>query len=239
MCAAGAVVALAVKNWPGQQLLLVVHERSGAAVWDLRAQVLLAQLPHISSGGGGSSDDDGTESDAERASGKVCAGDGRITAVAWLESNLGHAVGDFLTGHADGSIRVWALPADSSGSSSAADSAPRGAMPAVQQKQQRKHTELLQPQLLLQLSCGQQAGQTGSWADLRSNPSSGRSQQVRGVTCVRCAGRDSSSSWSDCCLLVQQGSEAEGEQRLLLVPLPQLHQEQEVNSCTSTHWQYH
>eukprot|EP00878_Enallax_costatus_P027200 GHUV01029262.1.p1 GENE.GHUV01029262.1~~GHUV01029262.1.p1 ORF type:complete len:638 (+),score=216.01 GHUV01029262.1:649-2562(+) len=94
--AAGAVTLLSVLSQPPYQHLLAVHEESGAVIWDLRAQVLVARVR---------SDDNG-----------------QVTAAAWLHNS---SKGDFATGHASGDINIWSLPAgldSSSGSWQAAGS---------------------------------------------------------------------------------------------------------------------
>ncbi|KAF8064591.1 hypothetical protein HT031_003392 [Scenedesmus sp. PABB004] len=82
--AEGAVQSLCVQCAAPHRHLLAVHAGSGAAVWDLRAQALVARVP----------------------AGKP-AGSGPVTAAAWLH---GSAKGAFATGHDGGDVNVWALP---------------------------------------------------------------------------------------------------------------------------------
>jgi hypothetical protein len=86
------VQQLEVLSAPPHQYLLAVHEGSGAAVWDLRAQALAAVLP---------------------------SGTAAATAAAWLP---GSSDGDFVTGHADGAVCVWAMPPAADGSSGSSNS---------------------------------------------------------------------------------------------------------------------
>lgn len=101
--AAGAVTCLSVLSQPPYQHLLVVHEDSGAGVWDLRAQVLVASAR---------------------------SGDhGQVTAAAWLHNS---SRGDFATGHASGNINIWSLSAGSDSSSNSTWQATASNMPEQQ-----------------------------------------------------------------------------------------------------------
>lgn len=62
------------------QHLLAVHEESGAVIWDLRAQVLVARYKLSSSG--------------------------QITSAAWLHNS---SRGVVATGHASGDVNIWSL----------------------------------------------------------------------------------------------------------------------------------
>ncbi|GBF90962.1 hypothetical protein Rsub_03817 [Raphidocelis subcapitata] len=92
--ARGEVTLLAAASRPPAELLLSVHSGSGAAVWDLRAQQLVAVVPGGSGGGAAS----------KRGGGR---GGQQVTAAAWLG---GGRRGDLATGHASGDVCVWALP---------------------------------------------------------------------------------------------------------------------------------
>ncbi len=101
--AKGEVTFLATLSKPPVHLLLAVHSGGGAAVWDMRAQQLVAVVSAGSS-----------RAAAQRAGGGAggakaggAAAGGAVTAAAWLGGGLR---GDFATGHANGEVLVWALP---------------------------------------------------------------------------------------------------------------------------------
>lgn len=124
--ASGPVILLSVQSDAPYQHLLVLHQGSGAAVWDLRAQILVTRV----------------RSDA-----------GQMTAAEWLH---GSSRGDFATGHANGDINVWSLVDRSSSSGGggvfSTSSSSGGGGSNWQDADKTKLTQqLLHPQLLAQL----------------------------------------------------------------------------------------
>jgi hypothetical protein len=112
---------MAASSRPPTHLLLTVHAGSGAAVWDMRAQQLVAVV--VGSG------DDGSGHLSPRVSGSV-RGSAPVTSAVWLGGaekdgssggggsgggggSSGSSRGDFATGHSNGEILIWALPTDS------------------------------------------------------------------------------------------------------------------------------
>ncbi|KAI8474766.1 MAG: hypothetical protein J3K34DRAFT_490656 [Monoraphidium minutum] len=93
--ASGEVTWLSALSRPPVHLLLAVHSGGGAAVWDLRAQRLVAVVPPS-----------GAAARSPSPGGRGGRG-ARVTAAAWLG---GGPRGDFVTGHAGGDVLVWALP---------------------------------------------------------------------------------------------------------------------------------
>lgn len=87
----GEVTYLAATSEAPVHRLLAIHADSGASIWDLRAQQLLAVLGPSNA----------RAPAAARASGP-------ISSACWLPRG---ARGDLVTGHAGGDINVWALPA--------------------------------------------------------------------------------------------------------------------------------
>lgn len=99
-----------VSSKPPVHLLLTVHSSSGAAVWDMRAQRLVAVISGGGLGSGAASGRTHSKSAAAAALGRGGGGSGanvQVTAAAWLG---GGPRGDFATGHANGEVLVWALP---------------------------------------------------------------------------------------------------------------------------------
>lgn len=83
----GEVTFLSASSRAPAQLLLAVHDGGSAAIWDMRAQQLVASVAGGSSGGGSIAP---------------------VTAAAWLGG--GSARGDFTTGHSNGEVLLWVLP---------------------------------------------------------------------------------------------------------------------------------
>jgi len=209
--ATGPVICMSVLSTPPQHHLLVVHEGSGAAVWDLRAQVLEAVL----------NPDDVSSIGTHLAD---------VTTAAWMP---GSSKGDFATGHDDGMICIWDLPAMSSSSSPTSSSS--------FSKQVRFMSDMLHQQ---QPSQKAPPAQLVSQLDVISS-SSGNSQ-----------GRQSSRSAPKCrpvrellfaaaaveCLAVFGGDECDRPDGLTLLPLPEPCQVSHVTrlqhpmSDSMTHW---
>eukprot|EP00879_Flechtneria_rotunda_P011333 GHRR01011838.1.p1 GENE.GHRR01011838.1~~GHRR01011838.1.p1 ORF type:complete len:1352 (+),score=605.93 GHRR01011838.1:400-4455(+) len=122
LLASGPVQLLSVKTALQQQLLLVAHEGSGLAVWDLRAQVLLATVSHRQTGSNVQPESwepsaaatiEAAAATAEGNSDRASIS--RITAAAWVHDS---SRGDVATGHANGDVCIWAFPAAAQASNS-------------------------------------------------------------------------------------------------------------------------
>ncbi|EFJ52444.1 R-SNARE, Tomsyn-like family [Volvox carteri f. nagariensis] len=92
MCGEGEVRQLAVQSFGPIHRALVLFTAGMVSVWDLRAVELTTSINPTSSDA------------ADYAS--ALADVGEVTAVCWI----GTERGDFATGHAEGSVLVWALP---------------------------------------------------------------------------------------------------------------------------------
>lgn len=177
LSATGPVVCMSVLSMPPHHYLLVVHEGSGAAVWDLRAQIVVAVLSHNSSSTGA----DGSGGGTAHSSSKLA----KITAAEWLP---GSSKGDFATGHIDGSVRIWEMPASASAAAggtvssaaavnNAVDGASKASKLAGEVLQQQPKT--LQAQLVSQLQGG--SSSVGSGGGSGSPKRHGRSGSRGGV----------------------------------------------------------
>lgn len=198
LAAAGPVVSMSVLSMPPQHYLLVVHEGSGAAVWDLRAQIMVAVAGHGSGSGGGRGNggDDGPAAAASSTSSKLAA----ITAAAWLP---GSSKGDFATGHQDGAVCIWDMPASAGNSTSSTTS--NGPI---------KQQQTLQAQLVSQLQGGSSASSGGS--PKRHRHSSSRAgPRLRPVASLEFA------AGAVECLVVFGGNEEDRPDGLTLLPLPE------------------
>lgn len=213
LSAAGAVVCMSVLSMPPHHYLLVVHEGSGAAVWDLRAQIVVAVLGHSSSSSGA----DGGSGGSTTSSSKLAA----ITAAAWLP---GSSKGDFATGHVDGSVSIWEMPASAGGSTAAAAPGPSDGMPSRAGKLagevilQQQQPKTLQAQLVSHLQGGSagsgSAGGSGSPRRHGRNSSRGgvRYRPVKSLEFVAGATE---------CLVVFGGNNLDRPDGLTLLPLPE------------------
>jgi hypothetical protein len=91
--AVGSVVAVRSSTDTPVVRLLVVHAGSGAAVWDVRPQQLVAVV--------------NTTNSAVPYT-RSARGSGNVTAACWIHNPKR---GDFATGHEYGDVNIWALPA--------------------------------------------------------------------------------------------------------------------------------
>jgi hypothetical protein len=190
---------MSVLSMPPHHYLLVVHEGSGAAVWDLRAQVIVAVLSNSSDD---SSRDKGSSSGGGRQS--------PITAAAWLP---GSSKGDFATGHADGAVCIWEMPPSAGSDSTCLNSSSKAAKLPGDVLQQQRQT--LQAQLVSQLHISGGAA------------SSGASPRRQGHRCSKAAARCRAVKSLDFaagaveCLVVYGGNEMDRPDGLTLLPLPE------------------
>jgi hypothetical protein len=192
LAAVGPVVCMSVLSMPPHQYLLVVHEGSGAVVWDLRAQVMVA----LCSSGGSSAESNGNSS-------KLAA----TTAAAWLP---GSSKGDFATGHQDGAVCIWDMPASACSSTASPVSngtvnRPVSKLPGDLLQQQQRQT--LQATLVSQLQ--------GDGSSSDSRHKSRHATRYRPVTSLQfIAGAVE-------CLCVFGGNDVDRPDGLTLVPLPE------------------
>lgn len=96
--ALGPVTSVSAQAVGRMQLVLLTHEHTGAVVWDLNSQALVARVAP----GGGSSEPGATAPPR----GAAADASSRITTACWTT----HRRGDFATGHEDGDVMVWQLP---------------------------------------------------------------------------------------------------------------------------------
>lgn len=89
--ASGEVTHIATESEGRTHRMLCLHSQSGAAIWDVSAQELIAVMGHKNS----------KTAHSARQSGAVAA-------ACWIPDS---SKGDFATGHAGGDVNVWALPA--------------------------------------------------------------------------------------------------------------------------------
>jgi hypothetical protein len=206
LAAIGHVVCMSVLSMPPHHYLLVVHEGSGAAVWDLRAQLVIAVLSHSSGGTDGVSADGGSSISRPAA----------IQAAVWLP---GSSKGDFATGHEDGAVCIWDMPpsAGSNASSSASNGPSKQSklagdvlQPSLQQQQQ--HNLQAQLALLLQGSSSASSGGSPKKRAGRSSAVGPRYRPVKSLEFVAGAVE---------CLAVFGGNEVDRPDGLTLLPLPE------------------
>jgi hypothetical protein len=95
--AVGSVVCVRSSTDTPVVRLLVVHTGSGAAVWDVRPQQLLAVV---------------NTSNSAVPYTRSARGSGNVTAACWLHNPKR---GDFATGHEYGDVNIWAMPAGAAG----------------------------------------------------------------------------------------------------------------------------
>ncbi|KAK9811618.1 hypothetical protein WJX72_007037 [[Myrmecia] bisecta] len=95
--AEGAVVTLAVHSQGEQHRLLAVHSESGACIWDLRYQTVLAKASNCTA-----SSSEASGSDESISAEEV----GNATAACWIGRHGTH----FATGHERGDILIWGIP---------------------------------------------------------------------------------------------------------------------------------
>lgn len=206
---------MSVLSMPPHHYLLVVHEGSGAAVWDLRAQIVVAVLSHSSNGSGGGADgSDGSITNSSSSSSKLPT----ITAAAWLP---GSSKGDFATGHVDGSVRIWDMPesATAAGAATApgdvlASKAGRLAGELLQQQ-----PKALQAQLVSQLQSGS-GGSSGSAGGSSSPRRHGRNGSRGGVRYRPVKSLEFVAGATEC-LAVFGGNDVDRPDGLTLLPLPE------------------
>lgn len=200
---------MSVLSMPPHHYLLVVHEGSGAAVWDLRAQIIVAVARHGGSSGDGRGNggEDGPAAAASSTSSKLAA----ITAAAWLP---GSSKGDFASGHSDGAVCIWDMPASAGNSSSITSNGP------IKQQQQP-----LQAQLVSQLQGGSSASSGGSPKKHRHS-SSRAGPRLRPVASLAFA------AGAVECLVVFGGNEEDRPDGLTLLPLPEPSQVRMEAPCT-------
>lgn len=182
------MVCMSVLSMPPHHYLLVVHEGSGAAVWDLRGQVTVAVLNTSGSGGDG----DGVGS--SRLAG--------VTTAAWLP---GSSKGDFATGHDDGAVYVWEMPASAGGSSisvgnSNGNTSSLSKQAGLPGDMLQPHRQTLQAQLVSRLQ-----GSGSSRATARHRPVKSLEFVAGAVECV----------------VVFGGNEFDRPDGLTLLPLPE------------------
>jgi hypothetical protein len=211
LAGAGPIVCMSVLSMPPHHYLLVVHEGSGAAVWDLRAQIIVAVARHSSSGGGGgcNSGDDGHTASASSTSSKLAA----ITAAAWLP---GSSKGDFATGHVDGAVCIWEMPASAGNSATSSSATSNGPV---------KQQQTLQAKLVSQLQGGSSASGGGSPKKHRHS-SSRAGPRLRPVASLEFA------AGAVECLVVFGGNEEDRPDGLTLRPLPEPSPVRLTASCT-------
>lgn len=202
LAASGPIVCMSVLSMPPHHYLLVVHEGSGAAVWDLRAQLIVAVLGHNSGDAIGSAANGGSSS-------RPAA----ITAAAWLP---GSSKGDFATGHEDGAVCIWDMPpsAGSSASSSTSNGTGKQSKLAgdVLQPLQQQHS--LQAQLVSQLQ-GSSSASSGGSPKKRAGKSNRAGPRYRPVKSLEFA------AGAVECLAVFGGNEVDRPNGLTLLPLPE------------------
>jgi hypothetical protein len=200
LAATGPVVCMSVLSMPPHHYLLVVHEGSGAAVWDLRAQLIVAVLGHSSGDTVGVSANGGSSSSRPAA----------ITAATWLP---GSSKGDFATGHEDGTVCIWDMPpsAGSSASSSVSNGpSTQSKLPGDVLQQQHK----LQAQLVSQLQ-GSSSARSGGSPKKRAGRSSRAGPRYRPVKSLEFVAGTVE------CLAVFGGNEVDRPDGLTLLPLPE------------------
>jgi len=176
---------------PPHHCLLVVHEGSGAAVWDLRGQVTVAVLNSSGSGGSGGNGD-----------GVVSSRLAGVTAAAWLP---GSSKGDFATGHDDGAVYVWEMPASAGGSSTSVGNSNGSSSSLSKQAglpgdMLQPHRQTLQAQLVSRLQCS------------GSGRATARHRPVKSLEFVAGAVE---------CVVVFGGNEFDRPDGLTLLPLPE------------------
>lgn len=221
LAASGPVVCMSVLSMPPHHYLLVVHEGSGAAVWDFRAQVVVAVLSHISS------------SAADGESNVVSANGGSsqhkrmaaITAAAWLP---GSSKGDFATGHQDGSVCVWDMPpsAGNTTGSTSNGSSKAGKLPRDLLQQQ----QTLQAQLVLQLQGSSISASYGGSGDGSPTKKHGHRSSRAGPRYRPVASLDFVGGAVEC-LAVFGGNDVDRPDGLTLLPLPEPTQVRKLFVC--------
>jgi hypothetical protein len=184
LAAKGRVVQLEVLSTPPHQHLLAVHE-GRAAVWDLRAQALVAVV------------------DASAAAEAAAAA--AVTAAAWLP---GSSKGDFATGHADGSVCIWALPAGAGSTGPHSSSKARHSSASQPPDSPRPQLQACLVQQL-HVCCSSQASSSPKRKAHRAAP---RCHPVRQLHFV---------AGSVECVAVLGGGEVDRPESLALLPIPE------------------
>jgi hypothetical protein len=178
----------------------------------------VAVLSHTSSSGGV----DGSCGSTAHSSSKLA----KITAAEWLP---GSSKGDFATGHIDGSVRIWEMPASASAaaggsvSSAAAannpgDGASKASKLAGEVLQQQQQPKTLHAQLVSQLQGG--SSSAGSGGGSGSPKRHGRSGSRGGVR-FRPVKTIAFVAGSTECLAVFGGNDVDRPDGLTLLPLPE------------------
>lgn len=235
---------MSVLSMPPHHYLLVVHEGSGAAVWDLRAQLVVAVLSNGSSSGGGAGGGGsagGVDSNGRSSPSIPSSRFAPITTAAWLP---GSSKGDFATGHEDGAICIWEMPPSAGSSSSSSSSAANVAATsngsggsrapgkassdvlfAQQQLHPQQHRHSLQAQLVSQVyvsSSGASGGRAspGLGAATHHHSSSSSGGRLGGSRCRPVQSVEFVGGQVEC-LAVFGGNEVDRPDGLTLVPLPE------------------
>lgn len=192
---------MSVLSMPPHHYLLIVHEGSGAAMWDLRAQVVVA-VANGANGTCSSSNDD--SSDSQLAA---------ITAAVWLP---GSSKGDFATGHRDGAVCIWEMPASagSNGSSSSNSTTKQAAkLSGDAQHQQQQHS--MRAQLVAELQVGSSSRNSTAGGSSPRHQGRKHSSRCRPVKTLEFVAGPLE------CLAVFGGDEVDRPDGLTLLPLPE------------------
>jgi hypothetical protein len=204
---------LAVQSSAPYQHLLSLHQESGVAVWDLRAQALVTRV-HAGSSGSSS----------------------QIVAAEWLQ---GSGRGDFATGHVNGDINIWSIGETSSGSSWQATAQVAASMQQMLQPQLL--TQLRVTPSAGSSAYGQPQQQRRSASPLRGKPVQQQQQRQQPVQrCRPVASLQQVSMGRAEGLLVFGGGDEMQPDGLVLLPLPEpklVSGQQGTRDCTQSETQ--